>query len=111
MRRLWRRRPRSGQTPGVGKPCFGRFRRGGSRVAVVGTLVPDALGGALRQPLLHDSAMLPDLLLRLRQSVRQQLCGDIDDRNNALVSHARGADHAERADHLAVDLVRRHDHA
>src|SRR5207249_320 len=40
------------------------------------------------------------------------LCGDVDDRDHALVGHARRADDAHRADDAAVDFVGRgHDRA
>ena len=48
----------------------------------------------------------------MRQRARQQLRRDVDDRDHALVGHAGRADHAQYADHLAVDFIRRgHDAA
>ena len=47
----------------------------------------------------------------MRQRAAQELGGDIDDRDDALVGHSRRADDADRADDLAVDFVGRGDDA
>src|SRR5919198_1469951 len=47
----------------------------------------------------------------LGQGAREELRGDVDDRDDAVVGHARRPDDADRADHFAVDLVGRRDHA
>jgi hypothetical protein len=41
----------------------------------------------------------------VRECAGEQLGGDVDDGDDALVSHAGRADDADRADHLAIDRV------
>src|SRR5688500_11268845 len=50
-------------------------------------------------------------MLMMRERAREELCGDVHDRNDALVRHAGGTDDADGADDVAVDFVRRRDHA
>src|ERR1700682_6613967 len=47
----------------------------------------------------------------LRQRVRQQPGGDVDDRNDTFIRHSGGADDAEGADDLPLHFVWRGDHA
>src|SRR6266700_4343576 len=47
----------------------------------------------------------------LRQRVRQQPGGDVDDRDDTLVCHSGRADDAKGADDLSIDFVGRGDHA
>src|SRR5690348_7848617 len=54
---------------------------------------------------------MPGSTLPLAERHRKQARSDVDDGNHAVVGHARRADHAERADDLAVHFVRRGHHA
>src|SRR5437764_5920805 len=51
----------------------------------------------------RKSALTPFLVLR--KGAGEKLGGDVDDRDDAVVGHARWADDADGAHHLAVDLV------
>src|ERR1700730_13386887 len=57
--------------------------------------------------------MVPPLsfITLLRQRIRQEPRGDVDDRDDPLIRHLGRADDAEGADDLAIDFVRRGDHA
>src|ERR1700674_6078442 len=64
-------------------------------------------------PVTVPALMVPPLsfITLLRQRVRQEPRGNVDDRNDPLIRHSGRADDAERADDLAIDFVRRGDHA
>src|ERR1700676_3425101 len=64
-------------------------------------------------PVTVPALMVPPLsfITLLRQRVRQQPRGDVDDRDDPLVRHSGRADDAEGADDLAIDFVGRGNHA